>query len=81
MKDRKKSLGKLIQVLRLARGLKQEVLGKAASISQSKICRIERGDGEPTFFEMVDMADVLGQPLETFRAEKGGGFSFTVRAD
>lgn len=66
-------LGEHIRALRTTRGFKQEYLAQAAGVSQGKISRIESGDLQPTFEEMVAIARVLECPLDRFADDDAGG--------
>ncbi|WP_229692982.1 helix-turn-helix domain-containing protein [Lentzea pudingi] len=61
-------LAQELRRLRLRTGLSGRELGRRASISQSKVSRIEAGTALPTVFEVEQWGRVLGAPVETVRS-------------
>ncbi len=53
------ALGKKIKSLRLRDGLSQEDLAYKAKIERSYMGKIERGEGNPSFKKIVDIANAL----------------------
>lgn len=60
------SLGQQIANARRRMGLTQTALGQRWNLSRTTISRYERGDDEPSFSQMVDLANASGWPLELF---------------
>ena len=54
-----------LKVLRLARGMSQWELGRAAGLSQGRFSMIERGLVAPTSEERAALARALGAPATT----------------
>lgn len=52
-------LGKKIKALRLKDGISQEDLAYKAGIERSYMGKIERGEGNPSFKKLVDIANAL----------------------
>jgi transcriptional regulator with XRE-family HTH domain len=53
-------LGNKIKILRLKDKISQEDLAYKASIERSYMGKIERGEGNPSFKKIVDIANALG---------------------
>lgn len=60
------ALGRRLQLFRVARGLTQAHVGAEAGVSQGQVCKWERGLGEPTYLQMLDIARLLGRELADF---------------
>lgn len=66
-------IGERIRELRVSRGYKQEYLAEVAGVSQGKISRIEGGESQPTFAEMVAIARALECRLDDFADDDAEG--------
>lgn len=60
------TLGQQMAVARKRAGLNQTELGRRWSEHRTTISRWERGDGEPTFSQIVDLSRLSGWPLDLF---------------
>lgn len=59
---------RFLRTLRLARGLSQKRLGRAADMSQNQVSKLEAGlVKEPGYRTIVRLAEVLGVPPEEIR--------------
>jgi transcriptional regulator with XRE-family HTH domain len=63
MPDNQQILGKLIQRLRIAKGLSQEGLAALANVERSFVGKIERGESSPSFTVLLRIARGLSIPL------------------
>lgn len=63
MPDNQRILGKLIQRLRIAKGLSQEGLAALANVERSFVGKIERGESSPSFTVLLRIACGLSIPL------------------
>ena len=55
----KRALGQRIRTLRLRDSISQEDLAYKAGVERSYMGRIERGEGNPSFKKIVDIANAL----------------------
>ena len=60
-----KRIGTTIASQRLLKGLTQEQVAEAIGVEQETISRFERGATLPPLGRLMDIADLLGVPLET----------------
>ncbi len=51
-----------LKELRESKGVTQSVLAKHSTVNLTRICRIERGEVEPSFVERLDLSLALGEP-------------------
>lgn len=66
-----KRFGARLRSLRLARGLSQEQLAEAASLSRDGIARLELGDRWPRFDTVIKLADALELPIASLLEQHG----------
>lgn len=60
-----KRIGAAIADQRLRKGLTQEQVAEAIGVEQETISRFERGATLPPLGRLIDLADLLGVPLES----------------
>lgn len=65
-----KTLGKAIRSLREQMGLTQDQLGRRSEIHRSQIIRIEKGQVDPTYADVVRIAQGLGVSLPRLALEE-----------
>lgn len=60
--------GKRVRDERIAGGMTQADLAKAASLKQPDVARIEKGEGNPTLAKLERLAAAVGKPLHSLLA-------------
>ena len=76
----KHRLGERIRVFRLVQGFKQADLGERVGLSQSAICRIERGETVPDAVMLEKLARALRCAVaDLLPGEVDAPFQITVR--
>lgn len=58
--------GSVIKQIRTGKGISQSFFEKRILLSQSQLSRIERGNSEPTFKDVINILDILHVPIEEF---------------
>ena len=64
-----RAFGSVVRSRRLAAGMSQEALADAAGIDRSHMGKVERGERNVTFLNLIKIADALGEkPSELMTA-------------
>ena len=58
------NLGSRIRYLRLSGGWTQEELGEMAGLSAKYVGEVERGEKNPTYLVMIQIADAIGVKIK-----------------
>ncbi|WP_416976740.1 helix-turn-helix domain-containing protein [Streptomyces sp. T028] len=61
--ERRRELGERIADLRTVAGYTQDTFVEATGLSRSTLQRIERGEGDPRYSELLTIAHVLGRTI------------------
>ena len=68
-----------VRDIRLERGMTVEELASASGLESSDISAFERGEDDPPFVNMIDLARCLGIPTVTLVEEGLGGAGHSVK--
>lgn len=66
------AIGRRVARVRITHGYSQARLAKALGLSAQQVWKYEAGEDRIAFETMMDIADILGEPLETFRPHAAG---------